>query len=281
VEGRNIIDNVFMAQKALGWAKESEQDLVLLFLYFEKSFNKIEWGFLFMALSKLGFSDTWVRWVGSLYQSASFAIKVNGVAGPNFQLARSVRQGCPLSPYLFILATDVLGYMMADPKYGVEGLSLSRGGLIRDQTFTGDTALYLQGSPANMDKAQVVLKTFCHASGAKVNWHKSVAIWASKKEWTWEWGGGEGLKWIPTGQGTRYLEIQVGFHLPPEANFDTMMIALKGKLINWNHSTLSLAGRILVANQVLLTSIWYLVACSLAHNTPNSLKDSNVSPSRK
>ncbi len=58
-----------------------------------------------------------------------------------------------MAPYLFILATDVLGYMMADPKYGVEGLSLPRGGLIRDQTFADDTALYLQGSLANMDKA--------------------------------------------------------------------------------------------------------------------------------
>jgi hypothetical protein len=74
--------------------------------------------------------------------------------------------------------------MMADPKHGVEGLSLPRGGLIKDQTFADDTALYLQGSPANMDKAQAVLKTFCHASGVKVNWHKSAAIWASKKERT-------------------------------------------------------------------------------------------------
>ncbi len=52
-----------------------------------------------------------------------------------------------MAPYLFILATDVLGYMLADPKYEVEGLSLPRGGLIRDQTFADDTALYLQGSP--------------------------------------------------------------------------------------------------------------------------------------
>jgi len=201
-----------------------------------------------MALSKLGFSDTCVRWVGSLYQLASSAIKVNGVTGLDFQLARSVRQGCPLAPYLYILATDVLGYMKADPKYEVEGLSLPRGGLIRDQTFVDDTALYLQGSPANMDKAQVVFKTFCHTSGAKVNWHKSVAIWANKKERTWEWGGGEGLKWIPTDQGIRYFRIQVGFHLPPEANFDTMMIALKGKLISWSHNMLSLIGWILVVN---------------------------------
>jgi hypothetical protein len=58
-----------------------------------------------------------------------------------------------LAPYLFILATDVLGYMLANPKYGVEGLSLPRGGLIRDQTFADDTTLYLQGSSVNLDRA--------------------------------------------------------------------------------------------------------------------------------
>jgi hypothetical protein len=257
VEGRSILDNIFMAQEALGWAEESEQDLVLLFLDFEKAFDRIEWGFFFSALTRLGFSNTWVRWVTSLYQAATSAIKINGTPGSNFQLARSVRQGWPMAPYLFILATDVLGYMLADPKHGVEGLSLPRGGLIRDQTFADNTALYLKGSTANMDRAQEMLRIFCQASGAKINWHKSAAIWASKREKPWEWGGDVGLKWIPTGKGTRYLGVQVGFHLPPEVNFDTMMIGLKGKLISWSHSTLSLAGRI----QVLLASLWYLAAC--------------------
>jgi hypothetical protein len=132
VEGRSILDNVFMAQEGLGWAEESNQDLVLLLLDFEKAFDIIEWDFLFKALDKLGFSPTWVRWVASLYREATSAIKVNGITGPDFQLAKSVRQGCPLAPYLFILATDVLGYMLVDPKHGVEGLSLPRGGLIRD-----------------------------------------------------------------------------------------------------------------------------------------------------
>jgi hypothetical protein len=132
VEGRSILDNVFMVQEALGWAEESNQDLVLLLFDFVKAFDRIEWGFLFKALAKLGFSTTWVRWVRSLYHAATSAIKVNGAAGPDFQFTRSVRQGCPLAPYLFILTTDVVGYMLADPKHRVEGLSLPRGGLIRN-----------------------------------------------------------------------------------------------------------------------------------------------------
>jgi mannosylglycoprotein endo-beta-mannosidase len=96
VEGRSILDNTFLEQEALDWAEESDQDLVLLLLDFEKAFDKIEWGFLFEALVKLGFCNQWIHWVRSLYHSASLAIKFNEVVGSNFPLARSFRQGCPL-----------------------------------------------------------------------------------------------------------------------------------------------------------------------------------------
>ncbi len=124
---------------------ESDQELVLLLLDFEKAFDRIEWNFLFTALSKLGFNNTWVWWVRTLYLHAISVIKINGEAGPVFQLARSVRQGCPLAPYLFILVTNVLGHMLEDPRYDVKGLNLPRGGRLRDQTFTDDTTLYLKG----------------------------------------------------------------------------------------------------------------------------------------
>jgi hypothetical protein len=65
--GRSILDNNFLAHEYLEWAIESGQDLVLLPLNFEKTFDKIEWGFLFRALSKFGFSPKWIKWVSSLY----------------------------------------------------------------------------------------------------------------------------------------------------------------------------------------------------------------------
>ncbi len=107
--------------------------------------------------------------MSSLYKSASSAIKLNGVEGSTFPLGRSVRQGCPLSPYLFILATDVLGHMLDDHCFGVKGLALPGGGKITDQTFADDTALYLQGMRDNMERMQKVLDIFCKASGAKIN----------------------------------------------------------------------------------------------------------------
>jgi hypothetical protein len=87
---------------------------------------------MFPALSRLGFNPKWIQWTRSLYYSASSVVKVNGDAGKTFQLAKSVRHGCPLAPYLFILATDVLGHMLDDPKHGREGLKLPKGGCVWD-----------------------------------------------------------------------------------------------------------------------------------------------------
>jgi hypothetical protein len=152
-------------------------------LDFEKAFDRIEWGFLFSALAKLGFSDTWVRWVKLLYHAASSAIKVNGVISPDFQLSRSMRQGCPLGPYLFILATDVLGHMLADPRHGVEGLSLPRGGFIRYQTFVDDTTLYLRSSPPIWIEPRECLKHSARPPEQKLTSTKLSQFGPARRKW--------------------------------------------------------------------------------------------------
>ncbi len=68
-----------------------------------------------------------------------------------------------------------------------------------------DTTLYIQGSRPNMEKTQRVLDLFCKASGAKVNWSKSAAIWASKRGKDWDWGQEVGLQWISEGNEVRYM----------------------------------------------------------------------------
>jgi len=66
--------------------------------------------------------------------------------------------------------------MLDDHRFGIKGLALPGGGKITDQTFADDTALYLQGTRDNMERMQKVLDIFCKASGAKINWHKTVVI---------------------------------------------------------------------------------------------------------
>jgi hypothetical protein len=70
----------------------------------------------------------------------SSLVKVNGEPEEDFRLSRSVRQGCPLTPYLFIITTYVLGLMLDDPKHEIKRLHLPKGGCVRDQTFANDIA---------------------------------------------------------------------------------------------------------------------------------------------
>ncbi len=72
--------------------------------------------------------------------------------------------------------------MLDDTKYNVKGLTLLKGGCIRDQTFVDDTVLYIKGTKNNMDIMWLVLHFFYLTSEAKINWGKYVAIWASKEK---------------------------------------------------------------------------------------------------
>lgn len=73
----------------------------------------------------MGFHDIFIKWTTFFYQGVESTIIVNGVASLAFTLGRAVRQGCLLAPYLYLLVADVLGYMMRDPTYRVQGLTLS------------------------------------------------------------------------------------------------------------------------------------------------------------
>jgi hypothetical protein len=105
-----------------------------------------------------------------------------------------------------------------------------------------------------MDRMRSILSLFCLASRAKINLGKSATIWASKEKQAWEWDQEVGLKWVPKSEGVCYLGIQIEFWLLVEANFNKLMMSLKGKMIAWGNCNLSLTGKILIVNQVLFSS---------------------------
>ena len=124
VPNRCILDNIFLAFEAIEWTLESNQNISMLLLDFEKAYDRVSWKFLSQTMEKMGFHDTWIKQVMSLNINASATILVNGEQTKNFKLQRSVRQGCPLAPYLFLLTVDVLGQMLQHPEYQVQGLRL-------------------------------------------------------------------------------------------------------------------------------------------------------------
>lgn len=262
VPNRCILDNIFLAFEAIEWTLENNQELSMILLDFEKAYDRVNWTFLRHTMARMGFHATWIQQVMSLNENAAAAVIVNGEQSRTFNLQRSVRQGCPLAPYLFLLTVDVLGQMLQHPTHIVKGLQLPDNSHITNQMFADDTLLFLDGTPDNLDRALTVINKFGAASGAKLNLHKSVGLWLAHRDRPWTWGEEAGLKWLQPGEVTRYLGYPFGLRIPQKEKDGKMLSQIRKHLLKWSAHPLSLAGRIMISNQVILSSIWYLASCT-------------------
>ncbi|RVW97672.1 Transposon TX1 uncharacterized 149 kDa protein [Vitis vinifera] len=118
VMGRQILDASLIANEVIdSWQKRKEKGLICK-LDIEKAYDSINWNFLMKVLQKMGFGTKWVGWMWSCVSSAKFSILVNGVLAGFFLNTRGLRQGDPLSPYLFVMGMEILDVLI---RRAVEG----------------------------------------------------------------------------------------------------------------------------------------------------------------
>lgn len=116
IKDRFILDNVAIAQEVIAEVLQDKEG-ILLKLYFEKAYDKVNWSFLLDLLKARGFSDRWIGWIKTGLMSGKSSMLVNGVEGRKFHCKRGLRQGDPLSPLLFVLVADVFTKMINLGKY--------------------------------------------------------------------------------------------------------------------------------------------------------------------
>ena len=108
VPGCYIGENIAFLRDVLELANEYNLPVALLSLDQEKAFDRVDWPFLFTTLAKMGFGDSFIRWVRLLYTDVRSSVLVNDYTSRPFKPFRGVRQGCPLSLLLYVLSMEVL-----------------------------------------------------------------------------------------------------------------------------------------------------------------------------
>ena len=149
-----IDENITLLNSILSYTDIKNIPGLLLFIDFEKAFDTLEWSFIEKTLKYYNFGDSLVLWIKLFYTDISSSIQNNGWSSDFFNLDRGVRQGCPLSQYLFILCAGILGATVRQDKL-IRDIQISNNECKISQ-YADDTTLILDGTKSSIERSFLV-----------------------------------------------------------------------------------------------------------------------------
>ncbi|XP_059076458.1 secreted RxLR effector protein 78-like [Cryptomeria japonica] len=147
--GREITDNIIMATETIHSMHSSKAKGMIIKLDVSKAYDCVSWNFLFEVLKKIGFKQKWLDCIKHCVSSMNYFVIFNKTVSSFFQATNGLRQGDPLSPFLFVLMAEVLGRSI---KYSVgqgawKGISIKGYmGPMSHSQFADDTILFGEAS---------------------------------------------------------------------------------------------------------------------------------------
>ena len=183
-----ITDNVLVAYETLHsmhCRKKGRKGFLALKLDISKAYDRVEWSFLNGIMVKLGFPEVWIKRVMGCVTSPSFSICIKGKSYGHIIPSRRLRQGDPLSPYLFLLCAEGFTTLLAKAELEgrIHGISVwRRVPSISHLLFADDSLLFCQANKEEVHVINQTLKLYEDASGRCINFEKSSVFFSSNTE---------------------------------------------------------------------------------------------------
>ena len=225
---------------------------ILIFIDFKKAFDTLEWNYLFNCLEAFNFGSDFIRYVKMFYTYIQGCVINNGIASDYLMLERGVRQGDPLSPYLFLLAVETLAIAIRENKE-IKGVKIEQ-----EETkllqYVDDTTAVL----SDLNSAQILfqqLEFFKSLSGLEVNNSKTEGFWmGSLKDNDMK---PLGIRWPSEPIKALGVFFTYDQRLLYEKNFQEKIDSMK-KLTNiWSSRGLSVYGKVAIIKSQLISKLVY------------------------
>ena len=178
IPDRLITDNIIIGYECLHkirHCKGRKNGLVALKLDISKAYDRLEWKFLEHTMESLGFSRGWINLIMRCVSSVSFSVVINGAVSRVIQPQRGLRQGCPLSPYLFIMCMEAFSSLLlqAEQQGLIHGLSFGKDLRISHLLFADDSLVFTRASVADCQNLKRIFDCYSTASSQLFNFEKS------------------------------------------------------------------------------------------------------------
>ncbi|GJW80372.1 RNA-directed DNA polymerase, eukaryota [Tanacetum coccineum] len=188
ISDKQILDGCLIANEIIRMTSIKNHKLLLFKVDFEKAFDSVSWSFLQDVMLQMGFGIKWRKWIQACLSSASILVLINGSPSNEFKMERGLRQGDPLSPFLFLLVVEALQISILEvcSKGFFKGIYLANSGAnLSLLQYADDARFFGEWSRLNAKNLISILKCFELALGLKINFSKSrfrdrLSAWKAK-----------------------------------------------------------------------------------------------------
>lgn len=261
--GRQILDGVLILNEVIHDLKSKKKSGFILKADFSKAFDCLSWSFLDNTLAAMGFGSKWRNWISSCLSSSSISILVNGSPTQAFKPSRGLKQGDPLSPFLFIIAAEAFNVLMQSAMNAglFKGIQIGCGNLTLSHLQYADDTI-IMGAPTiqNINAAKFILRWYEFLSGLSINFKKS-KLYTINCSSSWSNTAALSLNCRLDKFPSTYLGLPIGGS-PTKYNFWKPVIEkFEKKLCAWKCRLLSAGARVTLVNSILSSLPLYF--CSL------------------